>query len=34
MNGERRYTRRVAVVKGGKVELGRLVYTFQEPQAE
>jgi len=34
VQGERRYTRRVAVIKDGKFELGRLVYTFQEPQAE
>ncbi|KAJ5659692.1 hypothetical protein N7507_006143 [Penicillium longicatenatum] len=34
VEGERRYTRRVAVIKDGKFELGRLVYTFQKSQAE
>ncbi|KAJ5949534.1 hypothetical protein N7454_001118 [Penicillium verhagenii] len=34
IGGERRYTRRVAVVKDGKFELGRLVYTFKERQAK
>ncbi|KAJ6090097.1 hypothetical protein N7486_008912 [Penicillium sp. IBT 16267x] len=34
VEGERRYTRRVAVIKDGKFELGRLVYSFQEPQTE
>ncbi|KAJ5086755.1 hypothetical protein NUU61_008062 [Penicillium alfredii] len=30
VEGERRYTRRVAVTKDGQVELARLVYTFQQ----
>lgn len=29
INGERRHTRRVAVAKNGKVEIARLVYSFQ-----
>ncbi|KAJ5777850.1 hypothetical protein N7520_001096 [Penicillium odoratum] len=34
VDGERRYTRRVAVAKGSQYVLGRLVYTFQERRAE
>lgn len=30
VNGERRYARRVAVVKDGKYELARLVYSYVE----
>lgn len=34
IDGERRYTRRVAVTKNGQVELARLVYTFQKRRTE
>lgn len=34
VDGERRHTRRVAVVKNGQVELARLVYTFEARRAE
>ncbi|KAJ5082734.1 hypothetical protein N7532_011777 [Penicillium argentinense] len=34
VDGERRHTRRVAVTKAGKVELARLVYTFEARRAE
>lgn len=34
VNGERRHARRVAVAKDGKVELARLVYTFQARRVE
>ena len=33
INGERRYTRRVAVVKGKKVEMARLVYEYKGSNA-
>jgi len=32
VNGERRYTRRVAVAKDGKYELARFVYDFIGPK--
>ncbi|KAJ5217194.1 hypothetical protein N7468_010202 [Penicillium chermesinum] len=31
INGERRHTRRVAVTKNGKVEIARLVYSYEGP---
>ncbi|KAJ5679570.1 hypothetical protein N7462_007814 [Penicillium macrosclerotiorum] len=34
IEGERRHTRRVAVIKGTQVELARLVYVFQARKAE
>ncbi|KAJ5391444.1 hypothetical protein N7509_006934 [Penicillium cosmopolitanum] len=34
VDGERRHTRRVAVVKNSQVELARLVYTFEARRAE
>jgi hypothetical protein len=32
VNGERRYTRRIAVAKDGQYELVRFVYDFQGPK--
>lgn len=34
VDGQRRHTRRVAVTKGTKVEMARLVYTFEARQAK